>query len=285
MEREGDTYGTYGTGLFLNLLGTANEALWLAQPSNIWFDVVACATQVGGAWQQVEYVYARPLVAHPRGFPKQQTVETLTEAKAIFSTLLALQGGQKGSVAVAVQTLWLALVERWYEMRYALLWIVLESIFGPGSPGETTYRLSQRIAFFLARSSAEAETLFKQVKDAYAIRSRVVHGMRGVKVASRDEQKKFLVSLYEMEAIVRAALLRLHHDPTVLTSLNGNGREQHLDGLLFRPEWAPEAEPGRRPVDTRSMSTEHRPTDPDPGFFAALLTHFVHLDSVMWSRV
>lgn len=50
-------------------------------------------------------------------------------------------------------------------------------MFGAEDGREITYRLSQRIAFFLASNQAEARQLFKEVKKAYSFRSKVAHGV------------------------------------------------------------------------------------------------------------
>lgn len=219
---------TYDTGPWLNRLGTANEALWLAQPSNIGFDAIVYASYTGGVWRESEFVHTRQLVAHRRDFPKKHTVDTLIEAKEIFATLLRLQGGERGPVVVALQTLWLALVEEWYEIRYLLLWIVLESLFGPEDGKRMTYKLSKRIARFLAPSPEDADGLSIRAKQLYGLRSTVVHGMR-LNVMSPGEREAFLGGMHESEMFARKSVIRLHKDASLVAALNSANRERYLE--------------------------------------------------------
>lgn len=51
----------------------------------------------------------------------------------------------------------------------------LETLFSTSS-SELTYRLSERVAFFLGETPAERRTLFERIRDAYTVRSSTVHG-------------------------------------------------------------------------------------------------------------
>jgi hypothetical protein len=66
-------------------------------------------------------------------------------------------------------------------------WIALESLFAPPDPGEATYRLALRIAYFLGRTAQQRLAIDKDIRDSYKLRSNVVHG----RSYSRSDLKAF----------------------------------------------------------------------------------------------
>src|SRR5688572_2678203 len=94
--------------------------------------------------------------------------------KEFHAAMLSEEGLQ-----VPVLMLYRGLIDRWLQTRYLCFWIVLESLFGPKDPGETTYRIAARLAKFLKRGTPdEALSLQRRVKSLYGWRSKIVHGHR-----------------------------------------------------------------------------------------------------------
>jgi hypothetical protein len=85
----------------------------------------------------------------------------------------------------------------------------LETLFST-SPNELTYRLSERTAFFLGESSNDRKDIFKFMKDAYAVRSSVVHGSTlGKKARSLD----YLIEVsVRCDELVRQSLHKILSD-------------------------------------------------------------------------
>lgn len=131
----------------------------------------------------------------------------------------------------AIRTLPLALQSGHFETRYPVMWIVLEALFGPSSPGETTYRMSQRIGFFLGGSRQEAKAIASRVKEAYRLRSDVVHGRWPVKFRNNANDL-----LRESEQWIRLALIAiLTNGERLIPLFNGKpkNRDEFLDELVF----------------------------------------------------
>ena len=81
------------------------------------------------------------------------------------------------SVWTAMRALWAALTTTEADIRYSLLWIVLEALFGDeGNSGEITHKLAERIALFLTNTADEARELYHKTKKSYQKRSIIVHG-------------------------------------------------------------------------------------------------------------
>jgi hypothetical protein len=113
------------------------------------------------------------------------------------------------------------------RVRYALFWIALEALFGPEDAREMTFRLSQRIALFLAPDRAAARELFNDVKEAYGYRSKIVHGRW-----RRDPDG--LARMAEVEAWARQCLIRvLRNAPARASFSDRKQREAYLDGLPY----------------------------------------------------
>ena len=112
------------------------------------------------------------------------------------------------------------------EIRYSLFWIALEALFGPEDAREITYRLSQRVALFLAKDSSEARALFTKARNGYGFRSKIVHGRWKGNAKSQ-------VLMADAERLVRESLVRLLQDDELMKVFCGKKREAFLDDLVF----------------------------------------------------
>ncbi len=73
-----------------------------------------------------------------------------------------------------------------FERRTIELFTALEGIFTTDN-SEVTYKLSNRISWFLYPNDAEKRiSVFKNVKDGYKLRSKVVHGLKFVDLPDLD---------------------------------------------------------------------------------------------------
>ena len=112
----------------------------------------------------------------------------------------------------------------------------LEALFGPDDAGETTYKLCQRIAFFLADCPDVARDPYRKAKICYNTRSKIIHGRW------KDDPKIDIV-MADTEAIVRTALRRVVEDPEVLNTFVSKQRDKFLEDFVFSrfsdpPPWA-----------------------------------------------
>jgi hypothetical protein len=55
-------------------------------------------------------------------------------------------------------------------------WIALESLFLPDEGQELSYRISLRVACFIATSPPERQAVFREIRRSYRLRSALVHG-------------------------------------------------------------------------------------------------------------
>jgi Apea-like HEPN len=167
-------------------INIANIALWIAKPCAIGFRRVVVPCRRSAVWRRVRFGVANPLIPH--AFDVHNVVEgtELKTAKELNGALSAL--GRGDALWVASRTLWLALLTREWTVRYLLLWTALETLFGPTDAREVTYRLSQRLAFFLSAQRDEARDGFEAAKRGYEWRCRVVHGMRLSKLKPETSQ-------------------------------------------------------------------------------------------------
>jgi hypothetical protein len=112
----------------------------------------------------------------------------------------------------------------------------MEALFGPDDAREITFRLAQRIGFFLGESRSEAKSLFTTAKKCYGLRSKVAH-CRWNGGASDAQQME------ATEDISRRALLRLLDDAALRAKFSGSGasRETYLDEVVFGAERAASA--------------------------------------------
>jgi hypothetical protein len=205
----------------------ANLSLWLAKPSFISFELmVHVEKSQKWVWRQASTYNL--LMPHDRDVTNVLDLTNLSEAKSIFGSILSLP--REGSVWVACHTLWMALTQAidYWSLRYLLLWICLEALFGANS--EITYKISQRIAFFLERDRKKTKVLFDKAKQGYKCRSEIVHGMN----LSKGNIHKSEHMLYDSEWFVREALKKILLDAALINDFKSNkAREHYLDGLIF----------------------------------------------------
>lgn len=106
---------------------------------------------------------------------------------------------------------------------------MLEALFGPEDGREITYRISHRIAFFLDTTAEDRRAAAKVVKDAYATRSKVVHG--GKLAGLTPEQSVELMK--QCEQLIRRSFRKLAKAPEIAAAFDSRKREMYLDGLAF----------------------------------------------------
>src|SRR5437870_3377231 len=136
----------------------ANLALWLSRPSPLCFTVVLHAPQFAGqpTIQQTER-YSE-LLCHPRDAKGNITAADLPLAEDLHRALLELT--RDTAMWTAVRAAWAGLQMNTETIRCLLFWVALEALFGPDDGREITYRLSQRVGFFLGANRDEARELF-----------------------------------------------------------------------------------------------------------------------------
>lgn len=126
-------------------------------------------------------------------------------------------------------------------VKIAMYCSLLESLFSTDS-NEITHKISHRIAIFLADQPQERCELFKRVKDAYGIRSKVVHGDSLGKAASKD-----IASISrDADDICRRVLNKIISDPNLIIQFNAD--KKSLDDYFLRSSFgdstiAPTPEP------------------------------------------
>jgi hypothetical protein len=158
-----------------------NLALWLRQPSTV------CSTNVFHAisWRIPEQSEIQPVVqeiqeesplyCHPNDFRNPVTKRHVVKAGQLHAVMISIP--RKNPVWEAMRACWAALTMSSADRRYPFFWMGLESLFGPDdNAGELSFKLGQRIAFFLADTPEVARELFQKVKNCYAVRSKIIHG-------------------------------------------------------------------------------------------------------------
>jgi len=207
-------------------LTLANLSLWLAKPTLVPMEVVLHFDSPGATNVRKASVLDG-LLPHNRDSRNHFSIADLTVAKQMNESLLGLT--RKGTVWTATRLLWKGLQERWWEARFLLEWVAMEALFGSEDLHEVTFRLSQRVAFFLAGSREETRKIFDKAKKGYGWRSKTAHGLRLAKL-SQDEAYEIS---YQVEDLLQRTFCRVLADPQLVGKFDSKGREEFLDGLIF----------------------------------------------------
>lgn len=214
-------------------ISLTNLSMWLTHPAQIGFELVVHAQELGDRWTYRHIFRTNRLVPLEVHSNERLTVDDLAEAAGLSEMLAGLQ--RTGRVWTAVRYLWQALKQDWWEGRFLLLWTAIETLFGPDNPGETTYRLSQRVALFLAASKDEAAGLVRDLRRGYGWRSRVVHGAPLNKL--QPELSRDIIE--GVELTLRRAVLKIVTDDSLVGVFNGESREIFLEDLVLSWGYTP----------------------------------------------
>ncbi len=202
----------------------ANLALWLARPSPICFAIVFHACQTGSEPIIQQFQRYSELLCHPDDVGAKITEANLADAINLHKALLEVT--RDTALWTAVRAAWAGLQMNIETIRYLLFWVALEALFGPEDGREITYRLSQRVGFFLGANRAEARQLFEGAKAGYSFRSKIAHGRwkEGPNATKR---------MAEAETMFRRALVQILEGQELVVTFSTKTRENFLESLVF----------------------------------------------------
>lgn len=202
-------------------------ALWLAKPSLLSNELVLHGTETNGEWRHRHSHSVKGWEVHLTHVRNSLSPDDLAKALRLYRAIELLH--REGPPWLAVWALWHALTTFRWEFRFLALWTGLEALFGTNENGELRYRLAHRISFLNAQSCYEAERLCEVVSESYKYRSRVVHGLRLQKLTPDNR----LNLERDAQYLLRASLVKILEDPTLVARFNTTGREKFLDSLVF----------------------------------------------------
>ena len=207
-------------------------AMWLARPSALTLDgVVTRDIETASHYTSIDrFQPYLPLPAYDRQI---LSVADLQRASGLAHTVGTVTG--RSALQVALRFLAFALVEEIWELRFLVVWVGLEALFGSASQrysiGNT---IASRAACFLNPARGEdAATGFRMVRAAYDRRNEVVHGSRLSQVGKNDAEHELLVT----ESILRTSLLAILETEGLPAVFASEGREAFLNHQVegFRP--------------------------------------------------
>jgi hypothetical protein len=213
-----------------DLIYLANLAIWLRRFPCVGFNLVfrvrdSEALNIESFWRHDRFLYHQSDESHRR----RMTIDDLELVKQLYSALSKIP--QHSAPWTACRAVTSALQTKRNEIRHLLLWISLEALFGvQKGAGEIRYRLSQRLAFFIANDRAEARELFATAKRGYDARCQMAHGNWGPTTQNTDGA---LALTGNTEEFVRRAFIRLLRDDSTMNQFCGKGRDAYLDALPF----------------------------------------------------
>ena len=202
-------------------------SMWLARPSAFTFSCVFHGHQVQGESLMRHVFQTSPICPLPEYESAELKIEDFVAAGDLARALRTL--GVQGTLRAATQAATRAITETGWTLRFLILWLVIESLFGPEDAREITFRLSQRLALFMGIDSEETRALFRKAKASYDWRSKIVHGLRLAK--SNPEKSREL--LLDLESLVRQSLRKILGDQVLTEQFDGKDREEFLDDLVF----------------------------------------------------
>lgn len=113
-----------------------------------------------------------------------------------------------------------------FSVRVANFCTALETLFSTSS-SEIAHQLSERVSTFLEEKLEERLAVYKKVKKAYELRSRIVHGSTTTKKASKNPKDTSI----EIESISKRVVLKIVENDAIFEAFNTSDEE--LGALLL----------------------------------------------------
>lgn len=209
-------------------ISLASVALWLAKPSQLTCGPTLHFDRKGDPTSLRQSGSLSPVLIREEETENVPTAQDFAKGGEILNAILSVR--RDATIWIATRMLVRALTEPMWEARYLWQWVVLEALFGPESPKETTYRLTQRIGLFVGDDAVERRRLFDKAKQAYSWRSKIVHGRRLSKLTLERSAELNTFT----ECLIRAAFVRVLLTPGYAQCFDSRERDAFLDGLPFR---------------------------------------------------
>lgn len=167
-----------------------------------------------------------PVLPHLDDKNNFHTKESFETAQKINLAILSIE--RKNSLWLSIMSLLQALTSNALEVRFILLWVALEALYG--SETEISYRISHRIAFFISEDRKNAKEEFLRMKTSYNFRSQIVHGLR----IRKNKQDNSMEILKNTETSLRKSLSKILLDKKYIEIFNHEDkRKEFLDDLIF----------------------------------------------------
>jgi hypothetical protein len=207
----------------------AQIALWLTKPAGMGSGFqIDIQQEDDGSWIWRNFGYTEPCLPTKTDQENQFSAADLTRAAQLNLRVAALP---RSGPAWTAATIYLrGLREIPWDLRFTLMWIAMEALFGPDDARETSFRLCQRITLFLESRGEKAKILFRELLKSYGSRSKAVHGMR-FKGIDQDKAEAQMVGI---ETCLRRSLTKIL-ESKITAIISETGREDYLDNLALMP--------------------------------------------------
>lgn len=114
-------------------------------------------------------------------------------------------------------------------LKIAIYCTALESLFCT-DPNELTHKVAERVACFLGKATGERVSIYQQIKKAYNIRSKVIHG----DTLSEQAKSEIVTLSINLDEVLRVIARRLFESDLIRAVLESkNDIEPYLLSLVF----------------------------------------------------
>lgn len=204
-------------------------ACWVVRPTLIGPGQVFHIQECGETWTVRESARAFTFVHFSEGHGHAQLLDDdMLQVRTIHEGMLGLD--RDGTIVPALSMLGHALREREWKVRYLLMWVGLEALFGPDSPSEVSHRIALRMAYLLGGDAQGRWATYRTAKKCYSWRSKIAHGLRMGDYREEEARAAFDGT----ENLLRQALLMMLLDGTLRASIDGRGRDEFFERLVVQ---------------------------------------------------
>jgi len=204
-------------------------SIWIVRPSQLGHRLYIDGQRIGDKWQMRGLNLCESTLPLQRDVRVQVSRGDLELAGQLYPAMKKIPRG--GTMWTALRAYNMALSVQEWNLRYVLLWIGLEALFGPADGRKISFRLAKRMALFLKPTYPEAKAKFQIFKELYSLRSKAVHGMRLQTLTAPVAD----AAIEDIDDALRISLGVILRDSKLTDLFAGpeKAREQYLDELVF----------------------------------------------------
>lgn len=212
----------------LRMLERTTEAVWITKRSTFSFDFIVDFSRDGPPASSISWGRVPSLVSLPSYANEILGSADLEQASEVNDAIAQVL--PRTALNIALDALWHALTETNPFLRYLLLWVALEALFGPESSQELSYRLALRLTRFGEHQGEKLQSRFSEIRMAYDLRSKIVHG-RTKGALGKDDSDRWVLFC---EGLLQSALRRILTDPNLRAVFcSAKEREGYLDAIAL----------------------------------------------------
>jgi len=219
----------------LELLTIASLSIWLVKPTDVGFDYFVKA-RYNRDWKYNGHSYSNTMInSYDTDEIRINETDLIIANKInenIYHDVISQDIDNINSLRIAIWSLFKAITTDMHSIpiRYLILWVAFEAIFGPKKNGNIKEKIATRHSKFMSNSDENIRNeLYEKTRKGYKWRSKIVHGDQ---IGSKNFRGEEFSDIYKFtETSIRESIKKILLDNNSVKIFCSDEREKYLDNL------------------------------------------------------